>query len=60
MSNYDNEPIPASSRRVRHKLDLRMLYAAAAVIAAVVILILCMTIFFNVSEVEVKIGRAHV
>ncbi|MBQ8965054.1 FtsQ-type POTRA domain-containing protein [Ruminococcus sp.] len=54
-SRNDNEPIPAMTpRRAGRKLDLRVLYAAAAVIAAVIILILCMTVFFNVSEVEIK------
>ena len=54
-SNFDNTPEPVfPSRKAGRKLDLRALYAAAAVIAVVVILILCMTVFFNVSEVEVK------
>ena len=53
MSNYENEPVPAA-RRVGRKLNIRVLYAIAAVAAAVVILILCMTVFFNVSEVEIR------
>ncbi|MBO4868024.1 MAG: FtsQ-type POTRA domain-containing protein [Ruminococcus sp.] len=53
--DFENEPVPAMTpRRVGRKLDLRMLYALAAVAAAVVVLILCMTIFFNVSSVEVR------
>ena len=53
--DFENEPVPAMTpRRVGRKLDLRMLYALAAVAAAVVVLILCMTVFFNVSSVEVR------
>ena len=54
-SNLDNIPDPViTPRRMGRKLDLRVLYALAAVIAVVVILILCMTVFFNVHEVEVR------
>lgn len=54
-SNFDNEPVPAlTPRKVGRKLNLRALYALASVIAAVIILVLCMTVFFNVSEVEIK------
>ena len=52
--NGNFESGQANAVRVRHKLNIRALYAAAAVIAVVVILVLCMTVFFNVSEVEVK------
>ncbi len=53
--NYENEPVPAmTARKPARKLDLRMLYAGAAVTAAVVILLLCMTVFFNVSNVEIR------
>lgn len=53
--NYENEPVPAlTRRRAGRKLNIRALYAMASVAAAVIILVLCMTVFFNVSEVEVK------
>ena len=51
-SDFENNPF--STGRVRRKLNIRALYAGAAVIAAVVILVLCMTVFFNISEVEVR------
>lgn len=54
-SNFENEPVPAlTPRRVGRKLNLRALYALASVIAAVIVLVLCMTVFFNVSDVEIK------
>lgn len=53
--NFENEPVPAlTRRRAGRKLNIRALYAMASVVAAVIILVLCMTVFFNVSEVEVK------
>ena len=55
MSNiFEKDPEPVFKARPKRILNIRALYAGAAVIAAVVILVLCMTVFFNVSDIEIE------
>ena len=51
---FETDPEPVFKARPKRVLNIRTLYAGAAVIAAVVILVLCMTVFFNVSDIEIQ------